>query len=344
MNSLFISYIVPCYNIEKQLPRCIESLEKQSVEGHDLEFIMINDGSIDGSLKLIRQFAERDNRVVIINQENQGVCAARNHALDIAKGEYVFFLDGDDFLTDDASQKMYEACKDKMPDILLMNNYRITEGQPESARLWIDYSKFIKEGTYSKDNFLAKAKGIPISFKLYKLDLLKANGILFDKQLKVGEVYTFFIHSLVFADTIGVSYVPVMYYLKRLGESATTCVNYKRDITILDTLHVLLDYVDKYEPGLRNKRAFLTPLFFMVTAFYLIKYVGRVKYNSEVGKLMTIVKQDDEYRKLLAYYTGGGASKDKYTLLAFAIRYLPTRVAYNIISSYYQYATRNREE
>lgn len=344
MNSLFLSYIVPCYNIEEQLPKCIESLEKQSVEGHNVEFIMINDGSKDGTLKLIRQFAERDSRVVVLDQENQGVCAARNNALAIAKGEYVFFLDGDDILTDDASQKMYEACKDKMPDILLMNNYKVWEGHPESAKIWIDYARCIEQGIYRKDDFLEKAKFIPISFKLYKLDLLKTNGILFDRQLRVGEVYTFFIHSLAFAKTIGVSYVPVMYYLRRIGDSATTSVNFERDLTILDTLHILLDYVDKYEPELRNKRAFLSPLFFLVTAFYLIKYVGCIKYNNEVGNLMNIVKQDDEYRKLLVYFTGIGASKDKYTLLAFAIRYLPTRVAYNIISCYYQYATRNREE
>lgn len=341
---MFLSYIVPCYNIESQLPRCIESLKKQFVEGHELEFIMVNDGSKDGTLQIIRQFAERDKRVTVIDQENQGVCAARNNALAIAKGEYVFFLDGDDFLTDDASQKMYEVCKDKKPDILLMNNYKIWEGRPESAQLWINYVKFIKEGTYSKDDFLAKTKGIPVSFKLYKLDLLKSNGIIFDKQLRVGEVYTFFIHSLMFADTIGVSYVPVMYYLKRIGESATTSVNYKRDLTILDTLHVLLCYVDKYEPELRSKRAFLSPLFFMVTAFYLIKYVGRIKYTSELGKLIKTVKQDDEYRKLLVYYTGVGASKDKYTLLAFAIRYLPTKLAYSIIRCYYKYVTRNRED
>ena len=344
MDSVFLSYIVPCYNIEEQLPKCIESLEKQSVEGHGVEFIMVDDGSKDGTLRIIRQFSERDSRVVVLDQENQGVCAARNNALAIAKGEYVFFLDGDDFLTDDASQKMYEACKDNMPDILLMNNYRISEGHPESKRLWIDQAKFIKTGIYSKDDYLAKSKIIPVSFKLYKLDLLKSNGIVFDKQLRVGEVYTFFIHCLVLADTIGVSHIPVMYYLKRAGESATTSVNYKRDISILDTLHILLDYVDKNEPKLKSKRSFLLPLFFMVTAFYLIKYVGRIKYNSEVGKLMNIVKQDDEYRKLLVYFTGIGASKDKYTLLAFAIRYLPTRVAYNIISSYYKFATRDKEE
>ena len=93
-----------------------------------------------------------------------------------------------------------------------------------------------------------------------------------------------------------------------------------------------------------SKRAFLSPLFFMVTAFYLIKYVGRIKYTSELGKLIKTVKQDDEYRKLLVYYTGVGASKDKYTLLAFAIRYLPTKLAYSIIRCYYKYVTRNRED
>lgn len=343
MNSMFLSYIVPCYNIEEQLPKCIESLERQHVEGHDLEFIMVNDGSKDDTLKIIRQFAERDRRVVVLDQENQGVCAARNNALNIAKGEYVFFLDGDDFLTDDASQKMFEACSEKMPDILLMNNYKITEGSPESARLWIDFAKFIKPGIYGKNDFLAKAKRIPISFKLYNLKFLKANGILFDKELRVGEVYTFFIHCLVLADTIGVSHVPAMYYLKRAGESATTSVNYERDLTILDTLHILLSYVDKHKPELRSNRAFLSPLFFMVTGFYLIKYVSRIKYNCELGKLMNIVKQDDEYRKLLVYFTGVGAAKDKFSLLAFTIRYLPTRLAYDIIRLYYKYATRNRE-
>ena len=344
MNTIFLSYIVPCYNIEKQLPRCIESLERQFVEGHDVEFIMVNDGSKDGTLQIIRQFAERDRRVVVIAQENQGVCTARNNALAIAKGEYVFFLDGDDFLADDASQKMYEACKDEKPDILLMNNYKIWEGHPESAKIWIDYARYIEPGIYSKNDFLAKTKGIPISFKLYKQDLLKSNGIVFDRHLIVGEVYTFFIHSLMLSKTIGVSHVPVMYYLKRLGESATTVVNYERDISILDTLHVLLGYVDKYGPELRNKRTFLSPLFFLITAFYLIKYVGRIKYNTELGKLMNIVKQDDEYRKLLVYFTGTGASKDRCTKLAFAIRYLPTIWAYYIIRRYYLYATRNSEE
>lgn len=340
-NNIFITYVVPCYNIENQLPRCIKSLEMQHVGGCNVEFILVNDGSTDGTLALIQQFAERNKHVIVIDQLNQGVCAARNNALKIARGEYVFFLDGDDYLADDASKQMYEACKDNKPDILLVNNYKVWEGEPNSFKMWVDYSRYVEEGTYNTIDFETKTKRIPISFKLYKLSFLRRHGIEFNSTLRVGEVYTFFIHALVVSNTVGVSYAPVMYYLKRKGESATTSVNVKRDISILETLHTLLGYVDKYNSELRDRRAFLAPLFFMVTAFYLIKYVGRVDYTVQIGELMKTVRQDKEYQKLLCYFTGKGVAIDENSLLAFVIRFLPVKTVYSIIRKYYKYATRN---
>lgn len=343
-NKLFLSYIVPCFNIEQQLPRCIESLELQYVEDHDLEFILVNDGSTDGTLEIIREFAKRDPRVVVINQDNQGVCAARNNALKVVKSEYVFFLDGDDYLTDDASQRMYEICKDTQPDILLLNNYKIWEGAPDSVRMWVDYSRLIEEGTYQRIDFENKIKQIPVSSKLYKLKILKSNNIGFDQQLKVGEQYTFFIHALVMSDTVSVSYTPVMYYLKRKGESATTIINVERDILVLDTLRTIYGYVDRYAPELKEKRSFLSALFFMITAFYLIKYVSHTEYTIQIGELMRNVKRDDNYHKLLIYFTSKGFSKDKYTVLALTIRFLPARLSYLLIRYFYKFATRNRSK
>ena len=343
-NQFIITYVVPCYNIEKQLPRCIESLERQYVEDRSVEFILVNDGSTDGTLKIINQFAKRDPRVVVIDQENQGVCAARNNALKVARGEYVFFLDGDDYLTDDASQKMYEACRDDKPDVVLFNNLKVYEGKPESAKIWIDYSKFIDAGTYSTCDFIKKTKRIPISFKLYKLQLLKIHQITFDEHLRVGEVYSFFIHCLTLAKTVGVSYAPVMYYLKRKGESATTSINVERELSVIDTLHTINQYVDRNSPELKGKRAFQSPLFFLITSFYLIKYVGRTNYSTELGKLMRIVKKDKEYKQLLNNLTGSGFTYDRYTLIAFVIKFLPAKYAYKILRYYYKYATRNREE
>lgn len=342
MSGIFISYIVPCFNVRNYLPKCIESLEKQAVSGVELEFVIINDGSTDDTLSLIRDFERRDNRVVVIDQSNQGVCAARNHGLDIAKGEYVFFLDGDDWLTDDASEAMYNFCRVPKPDIALFNHYKIQENHSD-ARVWVDCSKHISPGVYSKEEYIDKTLYFPISNKLYRREFLISNSIYFDDHLRTGEVYTFYIHSLVLSNTVGVSSDFVMYYLKRKGESATTSIDIKRDLSILDTLHTVNGYVDKYCSILAEKHSYLSSVFWLVTSFALIKYVGRTPYRKDLGQLISRVKKDEEYYELLKYFTGKGLSLSKHSLLALAIRFLPSRIAYSVIRGYYQFATRNIE-
>ena len=338
MPSIFISYIVPCYNVRNYLPACIESLRKQKIQaGEEVEFILVNDGSTDDTLSIIKQFAEEDSRVVVLDQENQGVCAARNNGLAIAKGEYVFFLDGDDCLTDDASEEIYCFCKDSMPDVVLLSNYKLREGQSEGKE-WVNPARFCPPGIYSKEEYIETASYFPISFKLYRRAFLASHGIRFDQELVAGEVYTFYIHSLVLASTVGVSSDFVMYYLKRKGESATTVNNVNRDLSILNTLHVVNGYVSEHYPGLMEKKAYLASSFWLVTAFALIKYVGRTPYTKEIGRLIRTVKSDGQYRTLLKYLTGKGLSASQHSLLALCIRFFPSRVAYAIIRGYYRLA------
>lgn len=90
-----ISIIVPIYNAETTLARCIESMQEQTYS--DFELILVNDGSQDNSLKICNSYAERDKRILIISQLNGGVSAARNAGLDVAKGEYLYFIDPDDY-------------------------------------------------------------------------------------------------------------------------------------------------------------------------------------------------------------------------------------------------------
>ena len=343
MSVIFISYIIPCFNVKDYLPRCLESLERQSVPGVELEFIIVNDGSTDDTLSLIRDFENRDNRVVVIDQSNQGVCAARNHGLKLAKGEYVFFLDGDDWLTDDASEVMYRFCRDSRPDIALFSHYKIQEGHTD-ARVWVDCSKYLSPGYYSRQDYINKTLYFPISNKLYRRNFLNSNEVSFDEHLKTGEVYTFYIHSIVLSDTVAVSPDFVMYYLKRSGESATTSISVERDISILDTLHTVNGYVKKHCSVLAEKRSYLSSIFWLVTSFSLIKYVGRTPYRKDLGQLIRRVKQDQEYFELLKFFTGKGLSVSKHSLLAIAIRFLPPRIAYTFIRGYYKFATRNNSE
>ena len=90
-----LSVIVPIYNTEKYLNRCVDSIINQTYK--DLEVILVNDGSTDGSLAICREYEKKDVRVKVVNKENGGLSSARNAGLDVSSGDYVTFVDSDDF-------------------------------------------------------------------------------------------------------------------------------------------------------------------------------------------------------------------------------------------------------
>ena len=95
-----VSVIIPVYNTERYLTQCLESIVSQTLE--DIEIICVNDGSKDGSADILRDYARRDRRVIVIDQPNQGLSAARNAGASAAAGDYLYFLDSDDYIERDA--------------------------------------------------------------------------------------------------------------------------------------------------------------------------------------------------------------------------------------------------
>ncbi|MCL2888936.1 MAG: glycosyltransferase [Eggerthellaceae bacterium] len=114
-----ISILVPVYNVEKYLGQCLDSLCAQRMQ--ELEFICINDGSTDGSLALLREYAARDARITIIDKENSGYGASMNRGLEAASGEYVGILESDDFVDPEAFEVLYSAAKDNEADVVKGN-------------------------------------------------------------------------------------------------------------------------------------------------------------------------------------------------------------------------------
>ena len=100
-----ISLIIPIYNEEKYLEECLDSVLNQTFT--DFEIICINDGSTDSSLKILEKYKSISDKLKVITQENRGLGHARNRGLEIAKGEYICFLDGDDWLAKEAFEKLY---------------------------------------------------------------------------------------------------------------------------------------------------------------------------------------------------------------------------------------------
>lgn len=102
-----ISVIVPIYNVEEYLPACIKSILNQTFK--DLEILLVDDGSTDNSGKICDEYAQKDKRCIVIHQSNKGLSEARNTGLDNAKGEYISFIDGDDYIHPQMLEILYEA-------------------------------------------------------------------------------------------------------------------------------------------------------------------------------------------------------------------------------------------
>ncbi len=116
MGQIDISVIIPVYNVEKYLAECLESVISQDMG--NIELVCVNDGSKDSSLDILKAYAEKDDRILIIEQENQGLSCARNAGIDRAGGEYILFLDSDDCLAEHALKGMYETAETKALEIL----------------------------------------------------------------------------------------------------------------------------------------------------------------------------------------------------------------------------------
>lgn len=116
-----ISVIIPVYNVELYLRKCLDSLLNQTFK--NFEAICINDGSTDSSLDILKEYKEKDDRFIVIDQENGGVSNARNNGIAISKGEYVYFLDGDDYLDDDFLERFYENAKENESEIVVLSSF-----------------------------------------------------------------------------------------------------------------------------------------------------------------------------------------------------------------------------
>ena len=111
-----VSVIVPVYNVEKYLKDCLNSVINQTLE--DIEIICVNDGSTDNSLAILEDYAKKDSRIKIINQKNKGLSGARNTGMKHVQGEYILFLDSDDWLKEDALSELYWSHLDDNLDML----------------------------------------------------------------------------------------------------------------------------------------------------------------------------------------------------------------------------------
>ena len=205
-----ISVIVPVYNSEKSLERCIESILGQSEQ--DLEVLLINDGSTDKSALICQKYEKTDKRVHVIQKENEGVSAARNTGILYAKGEYIQFVDSDDFIEPDMCQRLLQAVQQQNTDFALCGFHHIFQGRdivkvPKTTGI-LDKKCFCEEflGLYEQ-GFL----NMPWN-KLYRRDLISD---YFEADLSLGEDLLFNLSYLENVEKISVVTKPLYHYIQQ---------------------------------------------------------------------------------------------------------------------------------
>ena len=200
-----ISIIIPVYNVERYIGRCLDSIINQSLD--EIEIILINDGSQDKSLNICKKYEEIDSRISVINKVNEGPSIARNLGIDIAKGEYIMFIDADDWIEDNMLTEMYKLIKEKNVPICISNYFRNYGDKEDKVNL--NFKDILLDSDQIKEKLIfpliGKSEfdteeeilgfGAPWG-KLFDLKFLNRYNIKFKEELLIGEDLLFNIEAL----------------------------------------------------------------------------------------------------------------------------------------------------
>lgn len=215
-----VSIIIPIYNAQANLRRCIDSVLKQDFE--DFELLLMDDGSKDESGKICDEYGAQDRRVRVIHKENSGVSDTRNQAISLAKGTYLQFLDSDDWITPDATGLLVRMAQEQDSEMVIADFYRVI-GERVSPK-----GKIHETGVLTREEFALEMMENPADFyygvlwnKLYRRDLIEKHGLCMDKDISWCEDFIFNMEYIRHVKKVYVLRVPIYYYVKTPGSLVT---------------------------------------------------------------------------------------------------------------------------
>ena len=321
-----VSIIVPVYNAEATISRCIESIINQ--EYRDFELLLIDDGSTDSSGTICDRYAAEDSRIRLIHKENTGVSETRNMALDLACGTYLQFLDSDDWITPNATRLFVEEAERYHCDMVISDFYRVV-GKRVAHKGDID-----DDCVLTQEEFSAHMLQNPADFyygvlwnKLYRHDIVEKYHLRMNPQISWCEDFMFNLEYIRHAEVFYALQVPVYYYVKTKGSLASQGMSISK--TIKMKLMVFEYYNNFYKHVLDEEdyeKNRLQVYRFLVDAagdgavppsfFSGSKKLGeeRNSVSQEVVAGEGILMDDYRDRKLLDYYLEPIAQKNNLTL------------------------------
>ena len=297
---MLFSVIVPIYKIEKYLSRCIDSVLSQTFG--DYELILVDDGSPDNCPTICDEYAKKDARIKVIHKENGGLVSARQAGIKEAVGEYIFNLDGDDAICNDALENAYKIISEMHPDIVSFSYRRVVDGVP--GDVVYDLSE---EGLYNKADIEEKLYPKLLSDenmknlfyfiwgKAIKRELITKHQLNVNRAISVGEDISCAFPCFMEANTVYMSRKVACLYTIR-GDSLTTSFKTSQLTQVAYTIEGLRA-LDVEKPGDFEEQIARYSCFMCFAILAAAAEGGHFKYLGEIKKLILGSLHKDEIKK-----------------------------------------------
>ena len=261
MNECKLSIIVPVYGVEKYIDKCLNSLVKQSLK--EIEIIVVNDGTKDNSQKIIDKYVKKyTDKIKSYIKENGGQGSARNYGLKKATGEYIGYVDSDDFVEKDMYKKLYNKAKENNYDIVVCGNYNVSEDYQNK-----NIDAFINNYNTDLENiFFGK---MAVWNKIYKRDILIKNKLEFKEKVWYEDL-AFTLKAIMNSNTFAFIDEPLYDYLIREGSTMNNS-NVQRNLEILDAFNDILSYIQH-----NKKEEYFSKIEFLAIDHIYISAIVRV--------------------------------------------------------------------
>ena len=285
-----VSVVIPVYNVEQYLARCLESVIHQTLK--DIEIVCVNDGTKDNSVAIVQEYMKQDERIVLINKENGGLSSARNAGIKHATGEYLMFLDSDDYLSENACERVYIERLENNADIIIFGSYIFPAVPHPNEWLKKVLSPKTKYYSHFEPDALFKQQGAtPFVWRnCIKRSFLEKTEVLFDETVRFGEDLIF--QLCLFPQACSIAFISDKLYNYRWYREGSLMETMGRDMEEKFKIHVgmvriIADYWE--EKGFIHMYGaeFLNWL----TGFLLVdlcenNYSDKKQYAKEIYKLL----------------------------------------------------------
>ena len=267
MNQPLVSIILPVYNAQNHLARCVGSICAQTYR--NIEIIILNDGSKDQSLPVCEEFRQKDPRILLVDKANSGVSDTRNLGLKLASGKYVEFVDSDDYLDPDFTERLVAAAEENEADFVIAPYKMVIPAGASKPEQVLDKIQdelgvmsvarppevreygFLPAGVYDKDTFALRLMDKPASYfysvlwnKLYRRDILTDNDIQFVSEMRWAEDLVFNLRYIQYAERFVAIDKPGYYYVQNPQSICHTQIN--AATIVQNKLQVFRYYKDLY--------------------------------------------------------------------------------------------------